>query len=214
MVLCSCCLNRNVIKSPTSDVTSVGSGFCTASPKVLAHSLLLGGECDFWGGHLIRPLRFLASYLADCPPCCRWRKSPNCSSSEFCCTCCLIYGWSLALFFWHRGFCLVLTRKLFYRVSFKFGIITCFAGIVGVGLGSYGSQKLRSRSVKADPLICALGMLLTAPFLYFSLLVSRSYPDLTLVYYFATYLRLTRLLLMYCRRSCFSRRSSYVWIGQ
>ncbi|XP_055328421.1 protein spinster homolog 1-like [Paramacrobiotus metropolitanus] len=64
-------------------------------------------------------------------------------------------------------------------VSFTFGIITCFAGIVGVGLGSFASQKLRSRSVRADPLICATGMLAAAPFLYFCILSSRYYPSLT-----------------------------------
>ena len=67
------------------------------------------------------------------------------------------------------------------RVSFIFGIITVIAGITGVALGSFLSQKLRTRSVKSDPLICGVGMLMAAPFLYFSILSSRTYPTLTWV---------------------------------
>ncbi|OQV21104.1 Protein spinster [Hypsibius exemplaris] len=65
-------------------------------------------------------------------------------------------------------------------ISFTFGVITCFAGIAGVGLGSFSSGKLRTAtSVKADPLICGFGMLVCAPLLYFSIMASRYYPDLT-----------------------------------
>ena len=68
-------------------------------------------------------------------------------------------------------------------MSFIFGVITCFAGIIGVGLGSYSSGRLRTlTSVKADPLICGFGLLVCAPLLYFSIISSRYYPDLTWVW--------------------------------
>lgn len=38
-------------------------------------------------------------------------------------------------------------------------------GIIGVPLGSYLSQRLNAKNVKADPYICATGLLLSAPLL-------------------------------------------------
>ncbi|GAV04420.1 hypothetical protein RvY_14699 [Ramazzottius varieornatus] len=70
------------------------------------------------------------------------------------------------------------------EVSFNFGLITVFAGILGVGLGSYASQRLRTHSVTADPIICALGMLVCAPFLFFAILASRYYPGVTWAFIF------------------------------
>uniref|UniRef100_A0A8W7PXX4 Major facilitator superfamily (MFS) profile domain-containing protein n=1 Tax=Anopheles coluzzii TaxID=1518534 RepID=A0A8W7PXX4_ANOCL len=51
------------------------------------------------------------------------------------------------------------------RVSFIFGAITMTTGIIGVPLGSYLSQRLNAKNVKADPYICATGLLLSAPLL-------------------------------------------------
>uniref|UniRef100_A0A182ULB0 Major facilitator superfamily (MFS) profile domain-containing protein n=1 Tax=Anopheles melas TaxID=34690 RepID=A0A182ULB0_9DIPT len=50
-------------------------------------------------------------------------------------------------------------------VSFIFGAITMTTGIIGVPLGSYLSQRLNAKNVKADPYICATGLLLSAPLL-------------------------------------------------
>ncbi|XP_040175873.1 protein spinster isoform X1 [Anopheles arabiensis] len=51
------------------------------------------------------------------------------------------------------------------EVSFIFGAITMTTGIIGVPLGSYLSQRLNAKNVKADPYICATGLLLSAPLL-------------------------------------------------
>lgn len=47
------------------------------------------------------------------------------------------------------------------------------AGIIGVPLGSYLVQRLRPRhTVKCDALVCASGLLVSAPFVYASLVVA------------------------------------------
>lgn len=51
-------------------------------------------------------------------------------------------------------------------VAFKFGLITMLSGLVGVPLGSIAAQKLRTRFPRVDPLICAIGLLLSAPLLF------------------------------------------------
>ncbi|GAB1602518.1 hypothetical protein Ahia01_000531100 [Argonauta hians] len=56
-------------------------------------------------------------------------------------------------------------------VSLKFGIITCAAGFLGVALGSVCAQYYRKVNPRADPLICASGMLLCAPFMFLALVV-------------------------------------------
>ncbi|XP_054712110.1 protein spinster homolog 1-like isoform X2 [Uloborus diversus] len=47
-----------------------------------------------------------------------------------------------------------------------FGLITCIAGIVGVIIGSASSQYLRRSNARADPLICAFGVLGSVPLIY------------------------------------------------
>ncbi|XP_065347912.1 protein spinster isoform X2 [Cloeon dipterum] len=51
-------------------------------------------------------------------------------------------------------------------VSLTFGIITMLSGIVGVPLGATLAQKLRVNYPRADPLICAVGLLISAPLLF------------------------------------------------
>uniref|UniRef100_A0A182YLE7 Major facilitator superfamily (MFS) profile domain-containing protein n=1 Tax=Anopheles stephensi TaxID=30069 RepID=A0A182YLE7_ANOST len=51
-------------------------------------------------------------------------------------------------------------------VSFIFGAITMTTGIIGVPLGSYLSTRLNVKFLKADPYICAAGLLLSAPLLF------------------------------------------------
>lgn len=60
---------------------------------------------------------------------------------------------------------------LFSRVSFVFGAITMTAGILGVPLGSYLSTKLVKGNPRCDPVICAIGLLISAPFLAASMMV-------------------------------------------
>lgn len=71
-------------------------------------------------------------------------------------------------------------------VSLIFGIITCAAGLSGVSLGSVASQRLRPHSRRADPLICAVGILTAVPFLYLSLLLSGHHLPITWLSIFTT----------------------------
>ncbi|XP_069703733.1 protein spinster isoform X2 [Periplaneta americana] len=51
-------------------------------------------------------------------------------------------------------------------VTYKFGIIAMVSGLLGVPLGSIMAQRLRSRYPRIDPLICAIGLLVSAPLLF------------------------------------------------
>ncbi|XP_059092093.1 protein spinster-like isoform X2 [Tigriopus californicus] len=51
------------------------------------------------------------------------------------------------------------------NVSLIFGVVTMLSGIVGVPLGSILSTKLKQKYPRADPLICACGLLISALFL-------------------------------------------------
>lgn len=55
------------------------------------------------------------------------------------------------------------------EVSFIFGAITMTAGIIGVPLGSYLSTNFIKRCPRVDPVICAVGLLVSAPLLAFSI---------------------------------------------
>ncbi|XP_046735483.1 protein spinster isoform X1 [Diprion similis] len=57
-------------------------------------------------------------------------------------------------------------------VSYKFGIIAMIAGIIGVPLGSIIAQRLRVKWRNADPLICAVGLLISTPFLFFGIITA------------------------------------------
>jgi len=57
-------------------------------------------------------------------------------------------------------------------VSLKFGLATIMAGLLGVPAGSFFGQKLRGYDQAADPLVCAVGMLLSAPLLYCGLMIA------------------------------------------
>lgn len=59
------------------------------------------------------------------------------------------------------------------------------AGILGVPLGSYLSQKVRPRLGSADPLICGGGLLLSAPLFLAAMAITASQPliSYTLVFF-------------------------------
>ncbi|XP_053677259.1 protein spinster [Anopheles nili] len=59
------------------------------------------------------------------------------------------------------------------EVSFIFGAITMTTGIIGVPLGSYLSQRLKTKHARADPIICAVGMILSAPLLFTAMFLVR-----------------------------------------
>ncbi|XP_054708578.1 protein spinster homolog 1-like [Uloborus diversus] len=66
------------------------------------------------------------------------------------------------------------------QVSLVFGVITCFAGIAGVVLGSLSSQFYRKYNPRADPLICAYSMIAAVPLVFTACLIAAS--NTTLAY--------------------------------
>ncbi|XP_036408430.1 protein spinster homolog 1 [Megalops cyprinoides] len=68
--------------------------------------------------------------------------------------------------------------------SLYFGIITCVTGVLGVGTGVEVSRRLRQRTPRADPLVCAAGLLLAAPFLYLSIVCAQASTIATYVFIF------------------------------
>ena len=85
-----------------------------------------------------------------------------------------------------------------HSVSQIIGAVTCAAGIMGVALGSFSASKLRRYTPRADPFVCAFGMLSSAPFLFFSLFLSRYNTA-------ATWVSLSRTLLLQPFNGLFSR---------
>ncbi|XP_078051315.1 lysolipid transporter protein spinster [Augochlora pura] len=70
-------------------------------------------------------------------------------------------------------------------VSFKFGLIGMASGLIGVPLGSYIAQRLRVHWPHADPLICAVGLLVSVPLLFFATVVANTNAALcyTLIFF-------------------------------
>lgn len=71
-----------------------------------------------------------------------------------------------------------------FSVSLNFGIIAMAAGLIGVPLGSFMAQHLKVRWPKADPLICAGGLLISAPLLFLGLALADKYNYLVLALIF------------------------------
>ncbi|XP_071374954.1 protein spinster homolog 1 isoform X2 [Centroberyx affinis] len=65
-----------------------------------------------------------------------------------------------------------------------FGIITCVTGVLGVASGVEASRQLRKRTPRADPLVCAAGLLLSAPFLYLAIVFAQASTIATYVFIF------------------------------
>lgn len=63
---------------------------------------------------------------------------------------------------------------LFFSVSLIFGVITCITGVLGVASGVQVSRQLRKKTPRADPLVCAAGLLLSAPFLYLAIVFAQA----------------------------------------
>ncbi|XP_067010806.1 protein spinster isoform X2 [Anabrus simplex] len=59
------------------------------------------------------------------------------------------------------------------EVSFVFGGMAMFAGLIGVPLGSYVGQRWRSKFPRADPIVCGCGLLVSAPLLIGAMLTVR-----------------------------------------
>uniref|UniRef100_A0A7N8XDE1 Protein spinster homolog 1 n=1 Tax=Mastacembelus armatus TaxID=205130 RepID=A0A7N8XDE1_9TELE len=58
--------------------------------------------------------------------------------------------------------------------SLIFGVITCITGVLGVASGVLVSRQLRKKTPRADPLVCAAGLLLSAPFLYLAIVFAEA----------------------------------------
>uniref|UniRef100_A0A8C9TFS7 Protein spinster homolog 1 n=1 Tax=Scleropages formosus TaxID=113540 RepID=A0A8C9TFS7_SCLFO len=65
-----------------------------------------------------------------------------------------------------------------------FGVITCVTGFLGVASGVALSGWLRKRNPRADPLVCAAGLLLAAPFLFLSIICAQGSIIATYVFIF------------------------------
>ena len=69
-------------------------------------------------------------------------------------------------------------------ISLTFGGITIAAGFIGVFLGAETSRRLKSINPRADPLICAFGLLTCTPFLFLAIFTSRYHTTITWILIF------------------------------
>ncbi|XP_038564437.1 protein spinster homolog 1 [Micropterus salmoides] len=68
--------------------------------------------------------------------------------------------------------------------SLIFGVITCITGVLGVASGVQVSRQLRKKTPRADPLVCAAGLLLSAPFLYMAIIFAQASTIATYIFIF------------------------------
>lgn len=59
-------------------------------------------------------------------------------------------------------------------MAYKFGLTAMVAGLIGVPFGSYLAQRLRVSYPHADPLICAIGLLVSVPLIFFGAVFASS----------------------------------------
>ena len=71
---------------------------------------------------------------------------------------------------------------LLVSINLLFGIVTVIGGIGGVLLSAVSAQYFRKKTDRADALICALGVLAAAPFVFFALLLPRSSITFTFLF--------------------------------
>ncbi|KAJ8923321.1 hypothetical protein NQ315_001879 [Exocentrus adspersus] len=106
-------------------------------------------------------------------------------------------------------------------VSYKFGIISMISGLIGVPFGSFLAQKLRHKYHRIDAHICAAGLLISSPLVFFACIAARYSASLcfALVFFAELFLNLTwsivaDILLQYqfiYRLHCFS--TSFIFGG-
>ncbi|XP_031697796.1 protein spinster homolog 1-like, partial [Anarrhichthys ocellatus] len=78
----------------------------------------------------------------------------------------------------------VVLTLCFSSHSLIFGAITCVSGVLGVASGVQLSRRLRTRTDRADPLVCAAGLLLSAPFLYLAIFFAQASTIATYAFIF------------------------------
>jgi len=79
------------------------------------------------------------------------------------------------------------------QIPLVFGIITCVAGLIGVGASSIIAPKLREKMANGDPLVCAVGSLITVPTLFISILITRT--SVPVIFWFSVALSISALCL-------------------
>lgn len=60
------------------------------------------------------------------------------------------------------------------NIAFIFGGITVAAGFIGVATGAEASRRYKRINPRADPLVCAFGLMMCTPFLFFGLWLSET----------------------------------------
>ncbi|CAF5132155.1 unnamed protein product, partial [Rotaria magnacalcarata] len=73
----------------------------------------------------------------------------------------------------------VISDKTKANVSLYFGIITCFAGVLGVVMGTEIARRYRKRNQRGDPIVCGVAVLVSVPFLFVALIYSKDNIILT-----------------------------------
>ncbi|XP_054849212.1 protein spinster homolog 1 [Eublepharis macularius] len=68
--------------------------------------------------------------------------------------------------------------------SLIFGFITCVTGVLGVGSGVEISRRLQRKNPRADPLVCAAGLIGSAPFLFLALVCAQGSIVATYIFIF------------------------------
>lgn len=78
-------------------------------------------------------------------------------------------------------------------IAFRFGIVAMIAGLAGVPTGAFLVQKLRPKFPKVDALVCAVGLLVSCPFIFLAIYTARYSPTLcfTMVFFGMFFLNLT-----------------------
>ena len=68
-----------------------------------------------------------------------------------------------------------------YRVSLYTGIVTVAAGFMGVACGTLLAQLVKKKHENGDALVCAVGLLISTPFLFASMVVCQFNMPITWV---------------------------------
>uniref|UniRef100_A0A1B0FH04 Major facilitator superfamily (MFS) profile domain-containing protein n=1 Tax=Glossina morsitans morsitans TaxID=37546 RepID=A0A1B0FH04_GLOMM len=75
-------------------------------------------------------------------------------------------------------------------VSYKFGIIAMIAGLIGVPMGTWFSERFRPAMENCDPYICAVALLISSPLIYCALVLPVTSTTLCFLFVFAAQLSL------------------------
>lgn len=72
----------------------------------------------------------------------------------------------------------------------RFGMVAMLAGLIGVPMGSFIAQRKRATMPNCDPVICAYGALISAPFVYLVLVTASHSSDWSFFFVFLAMLSL------------------------